>query len=255
MVARAPGKLGWVRGPEDPRTLRLSTYTTPDLPPPPRTVDWLRKVPTWPMYANDRVGDCVPVSCAHLSRSWTTYAGGVAADITEADVLRAYTNIAGYDPVTGVPDNGCRATDALNYWRRTGIGGHRIGAYVRINHLDPVEVRTATWLFGGILLGADMPLAADTQFRAGATWAPTRGSAAYPGSWGGHAMHLGAFTSRALTVSTWGRTQRMTWPWFGRYVAEAYAVVSTDWLNQVSGHTPLGLDLPALLADLRRVTA
>ncbi len=249
------GKLGWVRGPEDPRTLKLTNYTTPTLPPPPASVNWMRQVTTWPMYSNDRIGACVPITCAHLIRGWTRYAGGTEVEIPESEVIGAYSAISGYDPLTGFPDSGCRSLDALNHWRKVGIGGRRIVAYVRLDHRDDTEVRTATNLFGGLFIGAQMPIDADRQFQQGQTWTPTRGTTGRRGSWGGHAMHLGAYTARSLTVSTWGRPQRMTWHWWDSYVAEAYAVVSEDWLDRAGGRSPLGFDLAGMLSDLRRVTA
>jgi hypothetical protein len=46
----------------------------------------------------------------------------------------------------------------------------------------------------------------------------------------------------------------MTWAFFQKYCSEAYALVSTDWL-QSSGVSPSGLDLAALKADVRAVSS
>lgn len=251
----APRQLGWKPGPADPRTLHLSTYTTADLPPPPSRANWMKQVQAWPLYRNDRIGDCVPVACAHLVQGWTRNASGAEYVIGDGDVVRAYSQISGYDPTTGANDNGCRSLDAMNYWRRNGIGGRQIAAYMKLDHLDLAEVRTAIYLFGGIYLAADLPLAADDQFGRRATWTVQRGEAGRRGSWGGHAMHCGAYGSRGVTVSTWGTTQSATWGWWNAYVAEAFAIVSTDWLDTIGGRSPLGFDLDAMLADLRRITS
>lgn len=250
-----PLQLGWKPGPEDPRTLRLASYTTPDLPPPPTAVNWMRQVTGWPVYRNDQIGDCVIVSFAHLVRGWTRYAGGVEHVIDESDVVRAYSAVSGYDPASGANDDGCRSLDALNYWRRTGVGDRKIAAYVKLDHTDQAEVRTAAWLFGGIYTAADLPLAAGDQFSARSTWTVTRGTRGKRGSWGGHALHLGAFGAGGVTFTTWGRPQTATWGWWNAYIAEAYAVVSPDWLDPALGRSPLGFDLDALITDLRRVTA
>lgn len=251
----APMRLGWAEGPDDPRTLRLSTYTTPDMPPPPTATNWLKRVSDWPMLANDRIGDCVPVACAHLIQAWTRYACNTEIRIPEPDVINAYSAISGYNPTTGANDYGCRSLDALNFWRRAGIGGRRVVAYVQLDHTDPVELMTAVHLFGGVYVAAQLPIAADTQFRARQTWSVTRDAAGRRGSWGGHAMHLGAYGSTGLSLTTWGRVQRATWAWWGRYGAEAFAVVSSDWLDRLGGRNPLGFDLDQMLADLRRITA
>jgi hypothetical protein len=249
-----PFKLGRQESVPDPRTLRLAAYAAPAMPAAPSAVDWLGRVKTWPLYRNDEIGDCEVVSCAHLVKGWTAYAGA-EIEVAEADVITAYSQITGYDPRTGTPDPGIRSLDMLNHWRKNGVGGHRIAAYVEVDVRNLDEVRQAVHLFGGLLIGADMPLAAAAQTRRRETWKPVATSAGTPGSWGGHAMHLGAYGPRGLTVTTWGRTQRLTWGWWQRYVVEAYAIVSPDWLGAASGRTPTGLALDVLLADLQRITA
>ncbi len=247
-------KLGWTPAPADPRTLRLSNYTVDrDLPRPPAALDWVGGA-TWRMLANDRIGNCVPVSHANHIQSWTTNAAGTPFQVTESDVIAAYSAISGYDPVTGAGDVGCRSLPALNHWRRVGVGGRRVLAYVQLDHLDLAQVRTALYLFGGLYVAALMPISAQTQFVAGRRWSLTRGAPARRGSWGGHAMHLGGYDRYGVTFVTWGRTQRATNGWWRAYVVEAYAVVSVDWINPASGTSPPGLDLDLLLADLRRVT-
>ena len=62
-TARATGKLGKLPVRTDVRTLRLRRYVDPTrLPPPPETLDLTERVTEWPMYANDRVGDCMPIA-------------------------------------------------------------------------------------------------------------------------------------------------------------------------------------------------
>lgn len=251
---RLPGKLGWVRGTRDPRTLKLSTYTTPDLPAPPPQTDWAARVKTWPLYSNDRIGCCVVASCAHLVQSWTRYAAGTEHVIDEHDVIGTYAAVSGYDPATGANDNGATAIDVLNVWRQTGIGGRKIVAFMRLDPHDDAEIRTAIHLFGGIVVGALMPTDADRQFKNNLLWTPTHGDGSRPGTWGGHAMHVGGYTPRRVTFTTWGQKQCATWNWWHTYIAEAYAAVSTDWLTS-SGRTPLGFDTDAMLADLQRITA
>ena len=254
-------KLGWVQGPDDPRTLRLSAYTADTLPTAPKSQSWMKKASRWPLLGNDRIGDCVLVSCAHLVQGWTAYSRDAESLVAEADVIGAYSAITGYDPKrtsrdgSNPTDRGTNSLAALNFWRRTGIGGHKISAYMKLDPSDHNEVRNAANLFGGIYIAAQLPLAANDQFRAGKTWTATGGQRGRRGSWGGHAMHLGAYGTTGYTVSTWGRTQALTVGWWNTYVDEAFAVVSEDWLNQLGGTNPLGFDLTAMLADLRRVTA
>ncbi len=249
-----PVHLGWQPGPADPKTLRLETYTTPDLPAPPASADWSKKVTRWPILGNDRISDCVFVSCAHLVQGWTTYAAGTETLIPQQDVVSAYAKVTGYDPATGRGDNGTRTLDALNYWRRTGIGGRRIVAYARVDHRNDEAVRSALHLFGGLYIAAQLPRAAQTQLSQGKTWTPTGGPTGRRGSWGGHAMRMGTYGRTGFTVSTWGRVQKANWTWWDTYVAEAFAIVSADWLDRLGGTNPVGFDLDAMLTDLRRIT-
>ncbi len=248
-----PVQLGWKPGPPDPRTLKLDTYTTPDLPKPPDTSDWMKNQ-KWPLLGNDRISNCVFVSTAHLVQGWTAHAQGAPVFIPQSDVVAAYSKVTGYDPRTGRNDNGTRSLDALNYWRKTGIGGRKIAAYVKVDHRNDEAVKSAMHLFGGLYIAAQLPLAAQTQMNKGRTWTPTGGSAGRRGSWGGHAMRMGAYGKTGFSVSTWGRVPRASWVWWDAYVAEAFAVVSHDWLDKAGGVSPLGFNIDALLSDLRAIT-
>jgi hypothetical protein len=247
-------RLGRIQAPPDPRNLRLAAYTTPDLPAPPDAVNWLRKVKTWPMYGNDRVGDCEVCACAHAEQAFSVYGAGSEYTASEADVFAAYSAITGYDPATGDNDTGVRTLDMLGYWRTTGIGGRKITAYVEVNVRDRVEVKSAVALGGGLLVGVDMPLAAGPQFRDRRPWTRVGGADGRPGSWGGHAVHCGAYSPAGLACTTWGRTQRMSWGFWDAYVVEAFVPVSPAWFNQ-AGTSPTGLDLDTLLRDLAAVTS
>lgn len=246
-------RLGWTPGTPDPRTLHLDTYTTPDLPAPPTRTDWMNQITAWPMLGNDRIGDCVLVTCAHLIQGWTRYASGTEVLIPERDVIDAYARITGYNPQTGDGDNGTLTLPALNFWRKTGVGGHRITAFVKVDHHNDVAVRQAANLFGGLFIAAQLPRTAQTQHEEGRTWTPSRGAAGRRGSWGGHALRMGGYGKTGFTVSTWGRTQKASWGFWDSYVAEAWAVLSVDWFNEASKQSPTGFDLAQLVVDLKRV--
>lgn len=251
-TAEVPMRLGWVKGPDDPRTLKLATYTTADLPEAPPTSDYMTKILKWPILGNDRYGDCVLVATAHLTQGWTTYASEPVL-IPEKDVLAAYSAITGFDPRTGRNDNGTNSLDALSFWRKRGIGGRKIAAYVQLDHRNPAEVKTALHLFSGVYIAAQLPLAADTQFRQRKPWTPTAGANGKVGSWGGHALRLGSYDADGITVSTWGRAQKASWAWWAKYGAESFAVLSTDQLNS-AGLSLLGFDLAGLRNDLANIT-
>ena len=249
-------KLGKRPPRHDPRTLQLENYIIPSkLPAPPAAENWGAAVPTdgWPMMKNDTVGDCTCAAAGHLIEDWTANAtnGKDTVVLSDGDIVAAYSAITGYDPATGANDTGAVEIDVLNYWRKTGIGGHTILAYVAMEPGNHQHVMDAVYLFGGCYIGLALPISAQNQ----AVWSVPpggRGGDGAPGSWGGHAVPVVAYDSRGLTCVTWGMLKRMTWQFWDTYCDEAYAVLSQDWLES-AGKAPSGLDLPALQADLEQV--
>ena len=234
----------------DVRTLSLGRYVDPALlPPPPAAFDEATGIDTWPMYANDRIGDCTTAAAAHMIEAWTAAGRGQAVELPELAVLDAFEHVKRTDPVTG--EEGAVELEVLRYWRKTGIGGHRIGAYARVAVHDHRLVQTAAWLFGGLYIGLQMPLIAQVQ--PVWDWTGSLSGPALPGSWGGHAVDVVRYDRHGLTVVTWGRLQELTWSFWGRYCDEAYCILSDDFLKQ--GKAPNGFDLAALEADLALVTA
>jgi|SRR5581483_773292 len=246
----AAQKLGKLAVKIDVRTLSLARYIdTTKLPTPPVTFDETAKVIEWPMYDNDKIGDCTIAAAGHMIEAWTAAAGGKSVEISVKDVLKAFDKVKSVDPETG--EAGAVELDVLNMWRKSGIGGHRIGAFAKVSLVDEKQLRTGAWLFGGLYLGLQLPITAQTQ----ETWKWTgslHGDAA-PGSWGGHAVDAVGYDDQGLTIVTWGALKRMTWSFFSRYCDEAYCLLSTDFLE--NGKSPEGFDLDALKADLELVTA
>jgi len=241
-------RLGKLAPKHDPRTLKLSKYAT-RLPPPPPRISWGDGVHLWPMFRNDQLGDCTIAAAGHMVEAWTTESRHREAVVTERDVLHAYEAVSGYNPITGENDNGAVELDVLKYWRSHGIAGRKITAFASVNHSNVSEVKTATWLFGGLYLGVELPVTAQTQD----IWDVVRGGLdSAPGSWGGHAVDVVSYDLEYVTVITWGAPLKMTWAFFLTYVSEAYAVLSPDWLRQ--NKSPSGFNLAALLLDLAALT-
>ena len=234
----------------DVRTLSLARYVdTAVLPRPPAAIDLAGPVPDWPMYANDRIGDCTCAAAAHMIEAWTAAAHRRAVEVSERSVLRAFDAVKLIDPATG--EAGAVELDVLKYWRRTGIARHRIGAFARVRLHDHALVRAAAWLFGGLYIGVQLPLTAQRQDVW--DWTHRLDGPARPGSWGGHAVDVVGYDASGLTVVTWGSLKRMTWAFWERYVDEAYCLLSPDFLER--GEAPNGFDLAALERDLALITA
>jgi hypothetical protein len=243
-------RLGKLPARNDVRTLSLGRYVQREiLPPPPRELDLWEDVADWPMYGNDHLPDCTTAASGHMIEAWTAAALGDAVEVDEQAVLAAFDAVKVVDPVTR--EQGAVELDVLNLWRKTGIGGHRIGAFAQIVLDDHDLVRTGANLFGGLYIGLQLPLSAREQKVW--DWTGRLDGPDAPGSWGGHAVDIVGYDDAGLTAVTWGALQRLTWEFWDRYCDECYCIVSTDFLSG-AGTTPAGLDLAALERDLRLVT-
>ena len=236
-------KLGKLPYRDDPRTLRLASYITRPLPEAP--ISWgMLGVTDWPMYANDRLGDCTCAAAAHMVEVWT------AASRHEVEVLEKSV-VSMYEAITGGQDTGAVELDVLRYWRKHGLEGHRPYAYALVDPHTFEDVKLAASLFGGVYLGIALPKSAQAQTGPGKTWAFDGTEDGLPGTWGGHAVNVVAYDPDVITVVTWGQTQRMTWDFWRAYVDECWAILPADWQ-----HTPPhieGFNFQHLEEDLARV--
>jgi hypothetical protein len=248
LTATTVGLLGRLPVRHDVRTLALARYVSRSkLPRAPASLDLTRRVPEWPMYANDRLGDCTCAAAAHMIEAWTAAAGRLV-EVSEPAVIVAFEQVKLVDPVTG--EEGAVELDVLKFWRKTGIARHRIGAFASVSLHDRKLIRTATYLFGGLYIGLSMPLTA--QHQEVWDWTGSLTGPARPGSWGGHAVDVVGYSQAGLQIVTWGEVKEMTWAFWQRYCDEAYCILSPDFLH--AGKAPNGFDLAALKADLELVT-
>jgi hypothetical protein len=241
-------KLGKLPPKYDRRTLRMADYLDHAiLPPPPPQVDWSKKLTALGMMANDRIGDCTCAATGHLHQLWTANNG---PEVTPPDsaIIKAYEDVGHYVPGDESTDNGCVELDVLNYWRKVGIGGHKIFAYVGLEPRNRLHVELAISLFGGATIGVALPVSAQRQH----VWSVVGGPDAVPGSWGGHEIALVAYNPMGLTCITWGKLLVMTWEFFVKYTDEAYGVLSADWAAE-SKKAPSGFTFAQLEQDLKVV--
>lgn len=243
-------KLGKLSPRHDPRTLHLANYLHPDvLPKIPVQKDWSGKVPSWPMMANNAIGDCTTAAAGHMIMAWS--ANAISEIIpSDSDIIAAYSAVSGYDPRTGENDNGAVELDVLNYWRKTGIANHQIYAYTALEPRNHSHIKAAVYLFGGCYIGLALPISAQNQ----AIWSvPMWGpfGSGFPGSWGGHAVNIVAYDEHFLTVVTWGQLKKMSWSFADHYMDESYAILSQDFTN--NGKAPNALDWNALQTDLNKL--
>ena len=245
-------KLGKQIARHDPRTLLLASYMTPALPAAPPICDLTSKVSDWGMMENDQLGDCTCAAAGHLIMEWTANAGKKMVMPTDKQIVDAYSAITGYNPTTGANDNGAVEVDVLNYWRQSGIAGHKIAAYMALEPANHTHIMDSVYIFEGCYIGLQLPISAQDQVKNHQPWSvPPSGASGdgKPGSWGGHAVPVVAYDSRGVTVVTWGALQTMTWSFWEAYCEEAYAILSADYLTGKKT-TPQGFNMQQLQADL-----
>lgn len=252
--------LGRKAAKEDRRTLRLADYLDEAvvLPQVPEVFQLTpQTIRGWPMYGNNQYGDCTCAAAGHMVEVWTA-ASGAEHDPIDDEVLAMYwaTGTPPNQPCPpgGPTDDGRVEIEVLNYWRQTGLGVHKIGAYVAVDPSNHDHLRIALYLFGGLYTGIALPRTAQGQSEWSVVGDGKTGDA-QPGSWGGHAVpYLPYWDGQVIPLVTWGGVLQATVGFHDAYCDEAYAVVSPEFLNQ-QGQTPQGLDVDALNADLAAIAA
>lgn len=237
---------------DDPRTLQLGRYLNSELlPKPPQSTNWRSKAGPFQMLLNDRIGCCGPAGALHATQSWLRN-DNAAFTATNEMVLKAYSDISGYDPATGKNDNGVYLLAMCKYWVKTGIGGFKLGAYARVTPKNHGQVMDSVNLFGGLGTGWALPRA----WQGAKVWtAPKSGAigAWQPGSWGGHYAPVIDYDERYLYVATWGGIIPVEWAAYDIYSDEAYALFSPAWFG-ADYQAPNGFDWQALAKDYAEVT-
>jgi hypothetical protein len=246
-------KFGKLAPKHNSKGLLLNKYLAASIPPAPEKVYREYKVPAslWGMLGNDTLGDCTCAAIAHYLMLVTAHTGAMLVPTVE-DVVTVYSAVSGYDPATGANDNGAAITDVLEYWRTTGIAGHKILAWAALDQTNLAELRQAIWLFGGIDIGVQLPNVAVNQFNAGQPWEVVTDDG---GLDGGHSVPNFGYGSEGTNCITWAQRQGMSWDWFQKYCDEAYTVITPEWFQQATQKTPSGFDLAALQADLLALKA
>jgi hypothetical protein len=235
----------------DERTLRFGKYLTPAVPSPPASVDYGAKVATWPMYDNNKYGDCTCAAAGHMIQNWTANANGQVTPPSGA-VLKFYEHFVGDPPP---PDEGCNMLQVLNYWRKAGLDQHKIDAYAALTLKNQTEAMTALYLFGSVYIGVALPDFAVQGDMLTVPWVvPSDGPVgdAAPNPQNGHCIPAVAYDADGLTIITWGEPKTMSWGFYDAYADEAFAVLSQDFIRQ-SGTSLDGFDLAALEVDLKAV--
>lgn len=196
----------------------------------------------WGMMGNDTYGDCDWAMWAHsLITMDADQTGKVPLQIHEDTVTAAYLRY------TGGGDNGTNMLDSTNLrlhnvWANYGqsVADFFVGLDLG-SHLE-ASVKASVYLVGSASLGVGLPLALQkTPY----DWAGTpnpRDPNWKPGSWGGHAVAAYDYDAHGVTIVTWGKPCKVSWPMLKYIMSEGYAVSHPNFRNR-KGSTPDGLTL------------
>jgi len=249
-----PFKTGKLPPKHNPKTLYLSRYLQPGtLPTPAHKVFREYKTPNEAkqMFGNDLYGDCTCAGIANLLVLWTCHTGTVIVPTLE-QVLAMYSAVTGFKADDPSTDNGAAMTDVLEYMQTTGLAGHKIRAWAKIDHNNLTMRRLGVDLFGATYVGVALPPNAQDQFEAGESWELTQ----EPDPNEGHAIIHPGYGSEGGDYVSWARwDQKASSAWEEACIDEEYVLISDDWLNAVTKKTPGGLDLATLEADLKLIAA
>jgi len=150
--------------------------------------------------------------------------------------------------------------DVLKYWRKTGIGGDKISAFVQLEPKNDIQAKDAIHIFGNCYIGVALPnfaVVPGTNYLDTPWVVPPQGPVgdAAPNPQNGHCIPAVGYDARNLYVVTWGALKSMSWQFYDAYADETFAVLSGDWINTKLGTSPSGFNMAALKQDLTAVTS
>ena len=246
------GKLGKHGAIIDQRSLNVSKYIKKEhLAGVPEKHDWTKKKRTsWGMMDNFNIMDCTCAAAGHMIECWTANSSTEHV-IRDKAIVDAYIALSGYDAATKKNDTGVFAIDTLKYWRKNGIGNHKIKAFATIDHRNQDFVMAGIYFFGGIYVGLQLP----NSIKGQDVWEVMPGGLKgnnEPGSFGGHAVTVLAYDSKHLTCISWGVEKKMTWEFWDTYCDEVYAIITEDFFSDKK--SPLGSGMYELEKDLLEIT-
>jgi hypothetical protein len=258
MVDNSDKKLGRLEAPKRfgvKALLPKFGHYTSQLPPPPVSQDWTGKIVDWGMMDNDKLGNCTCAAVGHTIQGWTLNIGKMIT-IATAVVDGLYAKSCGYVPGDPSTDQGGNEQDVLGYWQKNPVVGHTLDGWSPCKVDNQEQIKQAIWLTGGLYIAIQLPLTAQKQ----AVWDVVVGAKPWwkfwakdpsePGSWGGHAVRCMAYLENGrYKVITWGKVMEMTQAFWDKYVVEAYALLSKDWIDQANT-SPSGFSFEALIADM-----
>ena len=242
--------------------LKLKNYLLRSMPSPPSAYGYMRqaRAEVQQMYLNDQLGDCVEAAIAHAIGVFGAQ-NGARWIFSDAEITAMYSAMGGYVPGNPSTDQGTDIGTALSVWQKTGVAGpggnHVISGSLSVDAADPVEYRTAIWLFENLILGLELPDAWISPFpsASGFVW----DVAGAPDPSNGHCILATNYNPANVYIATWGINGVMTDAALQEYCSasnggELYTVLSRDIINRARERAPNGFAWSQLLADFNALS-
>lgn len=210
-------------------------------PMPPASVDWTKGVTEYSTMLNTELGCCTISAIFHSIQIWSLNS---SEEITESDksVLSLYEEACGYSPDDSSSDQGGIEQNVLKYCCNTGVPlddgtREKFLGFAEVDTRNINDIKTTIAEFGICYLGVEIPQGIwDESGNPKTVWDGSGDSEIV----GGHAIAACKYDETGVTVISWGSLYLLTWEFFSKYVDEAYAIISQDWINS-QNKTPLGL--------------
>lgn len=186
----------------------------------------------FPVYGNNRYGDCFYVAPVHLTQSQVSVRTGVQLEFSEAAIIKRYLQLS-------PRDNGLSNDDILPEWR-AGIvgpnGPYKLIDYATIDPKDTASIKTAMYYLGGMVTTHSLRTTWMSNIRNGMIW--TNDGRIDPDA--GHAVAEHAVNAAGnFITSTWGYLVELTPAGLANSDAEVLICVTKDWFD-AKGYTPNG---------------
>ena len=249
-------RLGAIHRAAPPSIAPLHARASLSLMTAPPSCDWHAKYPAnGDALGNDTIGVCVEAAEFQTAAMRRANAWGDQRRPTADQVVALYTELSGFNPATGVPDDGTDTAQAMAAWCANGVYlDPQTCDVVRWATVDPANlehVKLAIATTGPIQITLNLPLSAQETPNWALDPTPWLGQPDWkPGGWGPHRVGGGKYDGDTLEVLTWGKYVPVHPRWFSAYALGCDATISREFLD-TTGIAPNGLDWSALENDIR----
>jgi hypothetical protein len=158
------------------------------------------------------------------------------------NILNQYAQYLGLKDATELNANNDQGSDVREvFLKRQNPGlldvngnAHKVGVFVALEPTNLTDLWEALYLFENVGIGINFPTSAMDQFNSGQPWSVVNGAQIE----GGHYIPLvGHPSTNTWTCVTWGQRQTMTPQFLTTYCDEAWAYITPERYNAVTGQT------------------